>query len=337
MKKNLLYLLIFVVLLSLVGYFLSQRNVSGTLEGQENYAFAVRDTASITKLVISDKRPSQAELTRTKNGWLLDGEYPVREDAIEVLLETLYRMEMRNFVSQRMLPTVEKNLEVYGKRVEIYQNGELSKVLTVGVPTTDEMGTYMKVEGGDAPYAVHIPGFNGFLNTRFITDKHLWRRRDLVRVNPRNIKEVAMIFPDSLSSSFRLRVFSPDSVYLVRASDEEVISDIALTKAKLYLSAFKNLRYEGEIVPSDPIYARRDSLKASTPAFKIQVKDVDGKLTTVTAYKIKAAPETIDEDDPSSYFDPDRLHGFINNDRMVLLQYYALRNVLKPLDHFRKE
>lgn len=337
MKKNLVYLIVFLVLLALAGWLFTESSGSSTLTGPENYAFAVKDTADIQKIIISDKSPKKVEISRDGSRWLLNGEYPVRNDAIEILLETLYRMEMRNFLPQRLIPEVEKQLSALGKRVEIYQNGELAKVLYVGLPTSDEVGTYMKVEGGDAPYAVHIPGFNGFLNTRFIVDDHLWRSRELMRINPRNIKELSVLFPDSLDQSFTINVFSPDSLYIQRASDNKVIKDASQIKARLVLSAMKKLSYEGEIVATDPIYSRRDSLLSAVPVFKVSVKDIDGKVQSFSGYKIKAAPETIDFDDPKTFYDPDRLHGFINDERMILLQYYALRNIIKPLAYYSIE
>tara|TARA_R110001592_G_scaffold262565_1_gene527748 strand:+ start:147136 stop:148155 length:1020 start_codon:yes stop_codon:yes gene_type:complete len=334
MKKNLIYLVTFIILLAVAGWLISENTGSSTLEGPENYSFSIKDTAAISKIVLSDKTPSRTVLTRESRGWLVDGEDPARDDAMEIILETMYRMEMRNFSTERIRPEVIKHLEVFGKRVEIFQNGELYKTIIVGLPTHDEMGTWMMIEGADAPYAVHIPGFNGFLSSRFFTESYLWKRRDLVRMDPRNIKEVEVIYPDSLNASYTLRVFSPDSIYFVRASDGEVMSNVSVAKARMFLGAFKNLSYEGEIIPSDPIYARRDSLKSSTPAFTIMVKDIDGKLSRFSAYKIKGEAQTVDFNDPTTFYDRDRLHGFINNDRMVLLQYYGLRKVIKPLSYF---
>lgn len=328
MKKNILYLVVFILLLAVAGWLMSESNGSTTLAGADNYAFGISDTANIDKIVISDKRPNKATVKRTEKGWILNNEYPVRKDAIEVLLETLARMEMKNFIPQRMVPEVRKDFSVYGKKVEIYKNGRLSRVFYVGLNTPNEMGTYMMLEGADQPYAVHIPGFNGFLGSRFITESYLWRSRDLVRINASSIKEVELIYSDSIEASFRLNVFSPDSINLFSAVNNERIEDFSQLKGKIFLAACANLKYEGEIIPSDPIYARRDSLLNSTPMLTIKVKDIDGNEVTVSGYRIKAAPETIDLNDPKSFFDPDRLHGFINNERMVLLQYFGLKKVL---------
>lgn len=337
MKKNLIYLLIFLILLSVAGWLLTENNERTTLEGAANYSFTISDTASVSKIIISSKKPEKVELIRSEKGWLVNGEFPARDDAMSILLTTLKRMELRNFVPVRMQETVMKNISALGKKVEIYQNGKLAKTIYVGTPTMDEMGTYMMIKDADAPYAVHIPGFNGFLDTRFFTDPYLWRSRQLFDIVPRNIKEVKMTYPDSLAQSFRIRVFSPDSIYLVKATDNEVVKDINITKAKLYLAAIKNLSYEGAITPSDPIYNRRDSLLSSTPIFRMEVKDIDGKLTTVSGYRIKGERQVIDENDPSTFYDPDRMHGFINGNRMVLLQYYGLSNALKSLAYFRDE
>ena len=334
MKNNIIYLIIFLILLGVAGYFLSQNEGSSTLEGRENYNFSVQDTGRVNKIVISDKKPSSITLIKKGDQWLVNGEYPARKDAIEVLLKTLHRMELRNFVPDRKVEQVERKIEVYGKEVQVYKNGKLAKHFYVGKETASQTGTYMKMKGGDRPYAVHIPGFNGFLNSRFFTETHLWRSRDLVRMEPRNIKEVKMIYPDSSDQSFMLRQFSPDSLYIVKLQNGKVLKNANELKARLFLAAFRNLKYEGAIIPSDPIYERRDSLLASTPAFRLEVKDIDGHKTVVSGYRIVGPPSGYVEDDPSTHYDPNKLHGFINEQRMVLLQYYGLRKVLKPLNYF---
>ncbi len=337
MKKNLIYLVIFLVLLAVAGWLISENTGSTTLEGPENYAFTVTDTGAVNKIVISTKKPSSVTLVRRPQGWLVNDQFPVREEAMRTLLETLATMQLRNFVPKRLKANISKQLSSEGKKVEIYKNGNLFKTLFVGSATNDQLGTYMMLKNGDAPYAVYIPGFNGFLNTRFITEAHVWQRRDLVRVKPRDIKEVKLTYPDSVEASFTLRVFSPDSVYVISSKTGDPMPNVNQNKARLFLSSFKNLRYEGAIVPEDGIYKRRDSLLASTPVFRLEVKDIDGKRVAVSGYHIKNAYESIVPGDPSTYYDPDRLHGFINDERMVLLQYYALRRVLVSPEFFEDQ
>lgn len=334
MKKNLLYLLVLALLLALAGWLMTREAGDSTLQGEENYSFSVPDTGRIDKIVLSDKTPQKAVLTKKATGWVVSGQYPVREDALHTLLKTLHDMTLRNFVPERMRTTVLRNLMAYGTKVELYRNGERFKTIYVGEHNADQLGTYMMLEGADAPYAVYIPGFNGFLETRFITDPVLWRRRDLVPTAPSQIKKVSLIYPDSLKASFILHRFSADSLYLVNAATEKVVPGINDTRAQLFLAAFKDLSFEGIIRPKDPAYQLRDSLLASPPLFRLSVTDHDGEETTVSAYRIKPEKGTVLPGKPSTNYDPDRMHGFINGKQMVLLQYYGLRNVLRPIGFF---
>ena len=336
MKKNLVYLLLFVVLLGIAGWLLTKENDKGTIDklGEEAFAFTIRDTASIDKIIIKDKRPGKVILNRTMRGWTVNDNGLAREDAIETLLETLARMEMRNFITEELQQTVLKRMAVFGKEVEIYKKGKLFKVFFVGTESQDELATYMMIKGSDQPFAVHIPGFNGFLSTRFFCDEHLWRSRDIISMDPRSIREIEMIYPDSANASFKVSRFSTDSVYITNIESGEILKNRSSVKTNLFLSVFKSLKYEGAIIPGDKIYEKQDSLLASEPVFRLKVTDNNGNITTLSGYKIKGSIEVFDPDLDVHEFDPDRLHGFINDKQMVLLQYYGLRNVLKSYRYF---
>lgn len=337
-NKNLIYLIIFLVLLGVAGWLLTQEDKSSSidLEGKDRYAFTISDTASIDKIIIKDKTPNEVSLSRSENGWVVDGKHRVRKEAIKTLLATLSRMEMRNFISEKMQQTVIRRMTVYGKEVEIYKNGVLSKVFYVGTEAQDEMATYMMIKGSDQPFAVHIPGFNGFLSTRFFTQSYLWKSRDAITVNPSSIREVEMIYPDSVAASFRVNRFSADSLYITNMESGGIMKNRSEVNTNLFLGVLKNVKYEGAIISSDPIYHKRDSLLASTPVFILTVTDIDGKKVKLSGYKIKGPLESFDPDVDLKEYDPDRLHGFINDDQMVLLQYYGLKNVLKTYQDFSR-
>ncbi len=335
MSKNVVYLIVLVVLLGVAGWLISSREGNSTLERKMDYSFTIKDTAAVDKIIIKDKTPSEVVLSRNSKGkWLVGNEFPVRKDAIDVLLMTLYRMELRNFLPQKLKPIVIKRMATFGKEVQVYKNGELFKTFYVGTETADEMGTYMMIKGSDAPYAVHIPGFNGYLSSRFFTQPHLWKSRDITRMNPRTIREVELTYPDSANASFRLTVFSPDSLFFTNLRTGKPVKNINKVKAILFLNALGNMKYQGAILPSDGIWARRDSLLASTPVFNLRIKDIDGRTTRLEGYKIIGPAESFDPDLDAPEFDRDLMHGFINREEMVLLQYYGLQNVLVPLGFF---
>ena len=337
MKKNLIYLLVFLILLGVAGWLISNRSTNSTLEGEANYSFSVPDTAALEKIVIQSKDPHKAVLERRSSGWMVNGDYPVREEALQTLLETLHDMELRRFLPQRLHESVMKNMMVYGKKVELYKGDEPYRTFYVGTSTPDQLGTYMMMKNGDAPYAVHIKGFNGFLETRFIAEPHLWRKREIFTIDPSVVKEIRMTYPDSLEASFQLRMFSSDSMYFRRASDEKVLTEVNKTRARLFKAALRDLSYESLILPDEPAYELRDSLQSTPPLFRLTLKDTRGNTQELSGYRIQGEEGTVDPERPQTKYDPDRMHGFINGKEMVLLQYYGLRNVLRPLDYFRND
>ena len=97
-KKTLWMLL---PLIAALVWWLNQTDDRGMGElSEESYAFGIEDTASVDRIVISNKVPQRVKLYRNKQGvWQLNGR-PIRKDAMEVLMETLKRMTMRNFVPE---------------------------------------------------------------------------------------------------------------------------------------------------------------------------------------------------------------------------------------------
>lgn len=332
-RTTLLYAALIIVLAAVSVWLMTDTNEESTLENlKEEYRFYVEDTAAVDKIILYDKTPSRVELTRTAKGWMVDGKHPAREDAVETLLLTLNRMQMRNFIPERMQETVIKRMSVYGKTVEIYANGEFIRTIIVGTDTQDEMGTYMMIKGASAPYAVHIPGFNGFLSTRFFTEPWLWYKRIITDFDPASLKKVQIVYPDSPENSFTLETVSDGSFTLTSETNPQGV-DVDPARAKQFLVAAAQMRYEGAIIPSDAIFDRKDSLLASTPVFNLTAETA-AESVNLKAYRIKGPQEAIDPEGEAPEFDPDRLHAIVNDDRMILVQYYGLRRVLVTPEYF---
>ncbi|MDZ7847737.1 MAG: hypothetical protein U5L96_13770 [Owenweeksia sp.] len=152
-------------------------------------------------------------------------------------------------------------------------------------------------------------------------------------MKPSEISQVRLIYPDTAQASFVLKVNGPEDYESHQPTGQRARPANA-NAARQYSSAAAKMRYEGAIIPSDPIYKRRDSLLASEPVFEMEVTDVNGEVINLQGYKIKGPATSFDPDLEAPQYDPDRLHGFINEEQMVLLQYYGLKHVLKPAAYF---
>lgn len=326
--KKLIWSVALVLALAAVAYWLYNKGgVNTTMEElAKEYTIRVEDTAAVTRIVLQDKSPSRTELIRVNGQWLVNGEAPARTDAIEVLLETIYRVELKNFVPEKTKNEILNRIATYGIEVEVYAGEEQVRHFYVGAETQDQLGTYMMNHDASQPFAMYMPGFNGYLSTRFFTRPEMWRDRIMFGWEPNQIKSIALEYPKE-GNGFTL--VQNESEWNV-ANQQGAPLQANPSKSAYYAALFKTLKYEGAITPDDPIYARKDSLLANTPVFILTVAPKEGETKVLKAFRIKAAEDAVDSEGNPREFDPDRLHGVLNNGDMVLLQYFGLQQVLIP-------
>jgi hypothetical protein len=230
-------------------------------------------------------------------------------------------------------------MSTYGKEVTVYANGEEVKHFYVGTETPDMLGTYMMLHGADQPYAVYIPGFNGYLSSRFFTREDLWRDRTVFGVDHRDVREVRMRYFDSTAASVALTRGSDGSyaVYplLANGSKGSPLANPRDLSVQAAFAAFRTLMYEGLIIPTDKIFSKQDSLRKSQPAFELYLRSKDQDWT-LTAYHVPGDPEAVPyEGAPASRFDPDRFYAFLSDGRFVLIQRHGFQSALFSLRSFR--
>jgi hypothetical protein len=335
-KKGLIYLVIIVVLGAITWYLLKENNNQTSIQAIEaEYAFAFEDTASVTKIIITDKTPGRIELTRENGTWKVNGKYEARPDAVEVLLETLNRMSMRNFVPVPSQETIIKRLAVYGKEVEIYVGDKRVKHFFVGTETPDQTGTYMMIAGASQPFSVHIQGFVGYLNSRFFIEEELWRRRILFGMDKENIAQISMYFNGDDAASFRVDGTQEQPV-LLDWSGNAVQNPLAVNM-NIYLGSFRTASYEGAILPTDGIWAKRDSIRMSIPVFELEITSKDGQKKSMKAFRKRPDQEQIGDEGVPLEWDPSRLYAFLDDGRMVLIQNFGLKNIIVDKYFFGQE
>jgi hypothetical protein len=112
------------------------------------------------------------------------------------------------------MSAIAKKIEIYQIRprinlfnkVKLFPRETLTKTYYIGDVTQDNQGTYMLMEGADEPYIVHIPGFRGFVSTRYSTVKADWRDFTVFKTPIGEIASVQVEFPLDPGQSFRMDV-----------------------------------------------------------------------------------------------------------------------------------
>lgn len=285
MKKTILLAALFLVLGGGAWYAWDKSEQKGSHIAWD-MDFPVRNTDDIGKIFIADRGGKTALLERKGDGWVYDGQYPARQTAVDMLLQTISKINVQYIPPENAAVAMVKETAVDGIKVEIYdRQGKPMKVYYVGGVTADEKGTIMMMEGSEHPYVVHIPSFVGQVRVRYLLGDDNWRDRDVFREKPENIQQITVQYPQRKNESFVLEK-TGDAAFAVRP----YFSTTAPSKlpqrkgvAEGYLLQFEKLTAEA-FETTNPF---RDSVSRLVPFAVIDLKRTDGTQKEVRFWPTK--------------------------------------------------
>ena len=320
--KNLFYIIALTVL-GLISYQLinSEKAISRT----DRRDFAVADTSTVVKVILSSKLPETAVLERvSENYWTVNENYKARKSAIFYLLKTLQRMEIAHPVPLPMRENVLGNLAIRGIKVQIFLNDGTEKTFYVGGENQELSASFMMLQGATDPYAVHIPGFKGYLSSRFFTQEFIWRDKTVLNYDNLAIKTISLRYysPKMEKESFVLN--EENKKFSLSNYDLTSKEEVDPKKLQSYLGSFRKLNSEGFISGSLNV----DSLLNAIPIFDLIVTNKKGAQTQVTAY-YKEAKDGARVDGETTMRDPERMYAQINKTDWVLIQLNTFGKVMK--------
>ncbi|MFM9055145.1 MAG: DUF4340 domain-containing protein [Bacteroidota bacterium] len=335
MKRIKPVLLLFVALAALAAYLILTRTGS-TLKG-ELKDFAYADTAAVTRIFMADKDGRRVTVDRQPGGvWTVNGKFTARKDAIDNLLNTIKSVEVKSPVGKNLYNNTMKLMAAKSVKVEVYAGAEAVKVYYVGHPTMDNLGTFMYLEGSTVPFITHIPGFNGFLSTRYFASEAEWRDKSVFRLDPRSITRVGITEFLSPSRSFTLNRQADSSYVLVKTADNQPVLPLEINKVRAFLYAFSETYFERIDLDISP--QRRDSVLRAGPFAEIQVVTDAGKELKLTCYRKPVTSQSrlqIDFTGEDLPFDYDRFYALVQGDSTLLVcQYFHFDRIFKDPVNF---
>ena len=355
-KNNKLTIIIAALLVVIAGLLVWNNRYLSTIQGPDA-DFMIWDTASVTKIYLADRFDHESLLERQDDGrWRLNQTYEAHSKQVQNFLTTMYKVRIKMPVSRASHDNIVKQLASTSTKVEIYQrlprvnlfnrvklfyHEKRSKVFYVGDATKDSSGTFMLKEGADKAYIVYIPGFRGFISTRFTANPDDWRNHDVFHETLANIQSVTVEFNRQPQSSFRIDNTGRHQYQLTRLSDNTSLPYDTLKVINM-LSSFSDLRFESLLnnLMNKP---KQDSIIHSPYLHRITLTTKDGTTRQLTTFEKLVTNTTIheiegllDEDgNPLDPIDHDRIYGLMNEGQdFVLLQYYIFDKVLKPCEYF---
>lgn len=342
MKRNKIAIILVIILGSISFWFIVNNNNSTIKKTLRD--FAVEDTASITKIFLADKEGKSVTLERkSPTNWTVNGKYTARIDAIQTLLMTIRKIDVKEPVSKKGQNNVIKRIAAKAVRCEIYQGEKLVKAYYVGTETQDQTGTFMiminleTMQPSAKPFVTYIPGFEGYLTTRYFTSEKAWRDRTVYQYNPNDIASVKLETPYNTEYGYELTIKGNNDYDVKMLLDNKSIENIDPIAVKQYLSYFQQLSFESfeESIKQNQI----DSVLKSKPINILTVTNKSGKKNKVTFYARWPKRQGLyDADGKLIVFDLERMDGLVDNTKdFVILQYYVFGKIMPRADYFQNK
>lgn len=337
-NKSSLIIIFSILLLSLVSFYLYKNKSGSSTLDKDARNFKIEDTASVTKIFLANKNGVKSTVKKTKTGWVVNDKYACRPEAIQVLLYTLKMLDVKAPVSKIAKPNIIKQMTANAVKIEVYSGNDLIKQYYVGKENQDHDATYMLLtdlrenKNFEDPFLMHIPGFNGFLSSRYIVDENEWRDKTVINYIPPQIKSITVENLESPDSSFVIKLKNSNQFELKKPNEEPLSFDEV--KMKQYLAYFQNLQYEG-LLNIETHKKLIDSLNNRVPFYRITVNDNEGKITTLHFIRKGSTPELNEKYGVNYVYDPDRLYLKLNNEKeMAVIQFYVFGKILQNYSYF---
>ncbi|MBN4082089.1 hypothetical protein JYT21_00135 [bacterium AH-315-B15] len=298
--------------------------------------FAIKDTASINRLIITDTDGNEG-VTLSRNGgqWEMENYDCIQQHLVKIILETIKHVRVKGPVQEAAVETVNKQLTAHHKKIEIYVNGEIAKTWYVGNATADHYGTHMLLKDPELgkspePFIMHMPNMHGSLNSRFIVDPREFECTGIFNYDPLEIASVSVRQPDSAKHNFKIIASGKNSFALF--NNDRVIEKFDTMAIRGYLLYFQKVHFERHNYE----YGKKeiDSLIRTTPYFTIEVKTKMGVSKKIRIHKRRYNYYKEDLDGNKLEFDQDRVWVFLPDNTLVIGQYHTFGKLLRNLDWF---
>ncbi len=348
MKKNII-LLITLLVLGIIAWVVYSRQQHSTIANNELTNFAIEDTASVNKIIITDQLGNSAKLERIPGNklWKLNDKYFAREDAVALLLKTFNRIRIRGNVSDSARDNMMKLLVTSSKKVEIYTGGNQPvKIYYVGSATPDHTGTHMLLEipgvgRSEDPFITHMEGFTGFLTTRFFTSEMEWRYTGIFEYPKLDFKKVRIVNHILPSESFEVVYEGDNNIQLFDGYDaatnhfthQEMVFDTS--SVKQFLLLFKKVHVESFNTQLDESHT--NAILNSPPSFSISVEENNGTINSIDLFLRPATTVTYDENGNANPWDVGYYWAKTKDNELAIAQSFNFGPLINAVGYYLKK
>ncbi len=310
-KRN-IRLLILLLVITMVTAFVYWRGKDSNSSRVDKTIFTVQDLQSVNEVTL-ESDTGKIELKYNGSRWMVNGRYAADRQLIELLFATLQQAEPKRAVANAWRDSISQVLKNSGVKVSLVSEGKTLKSFYAG-GNPQKTQAYFQLSSGGDPYIVTIPGYRVYTAGVFELNENGWREKRVFNFNWRNFKD--------------LKVFSrlhPQQDFTVEFTGQYFgIKDLPnadTLKLNTFLDAVSLIQVLQYGTAGSAHSKKYDSLLATAPDLKIDVRDVADNIFSLSLYN------ALSPDQP--------VLGKLDNEP-VLFRKRDAGAVMKTRDYFKK-
>ncbi len=338
MKKKTIVLFLGIALLVGLGILTSQllSKKGKSDDALAAFNFEIKDTAAISKIIITESNGSEIELIRNGNSWADKNGQCIQIQQVNNILDAAYNVRFKGYLPENSIKGVVNRMATVGTKVQYFVNDEWVKTWYIGGSTPDHYGTYMLVESeeagkSDLPVIAEIKGLKGIIGPRFYSDYRKWACSQIFALEMNQIKKITVDYTQEKERNFEV---SKSGFNYKVTSNGKLLPAVDTNLITRYLLNYKRVNFN---LPNFELTDRQvDSLKASRPFCRLSVQSTDGKTTNLKMFRRKSDAEQAQKDDSGKLVDYD-LNTFwcqLPSGEVVKCQYFVFNPLLMGSIYF---
>jgi len=357
MKRQKVYLIVACVLALLsIFVILNKQGIFSKSKNTKNLTslFAIKDTATITKIFMADMFGDKVLLSKTDKGWIVDNKKSGDEEKIKTLLQTMLSMRVSQPVSKSVQRSVIERLAISSTKVEVYETKPLFKLFTIpffkkerliktyfmGDATQNSLGSYAILEGFSTPCILYKPGFRGYISPIFSPRVIDWYSPIIFETKLTRIQNFSLIDFENSENNFFVEKSGPRTFNLYDAKKNPILNYDTTLLINM-LSEFR-VKYFEQFLPNIE-KSKKDSILNFNLFKTISITDVEEQTRTMKLYHmIEVGDLYIDNklvEENYLDYNKDRCYATFNDniDEIYVIQFFHFDRQIQPLSYYLKK
>lgn len=326
-KKIIILIFGILTLIGLGWYTKTLLSKDGTSDSQF-IEFAIQDTLSIDKIVITDPFSNRMELVKKGRIWTDGNGGCISQPNVHFILEAINKISFKGYLPQKAQEKFTMLMTTSHTKVEIFQNGEWTKTWYIGPSAQDHLGQIMLLETPDYgksayPVMMNLKGTYGIIEPRFFADPRKWICTNIFNLEIDKIARVDVKFPQEPYRSFSI---SRQNMKYKITQNGEKLNNVDTSNIFRYLQGYRKVHFE--LANYELNKKQCDSLKKTKPFCILSLKETSGKSTKLKMYRIASETPQRNEFGETVDVDMNKFWSELPNGDLVKCQYFTFNPLI---------